>query len=826
MGTYIKRTKEDIEAKIQNIIDNRSYDRKLIFITGEYGVGKTELFKIIQEMTKYKNRIIIDLDYSYNMNPSFLRDITLAFVNHIGIMYGKSDKENIKKSTRIAKSILDIIPDVTIGTSGVDINFSKQIELLHNFINNRWESYTESINACDTKGNFYISELVRIIKKISDSCDTWIYLLIDNIDNLDIQTKMFFDEILAKINKIGIIVTSEYDIVSIKNNYALDFLQSFMHRYDNINEDYELELSRFDIQETRTYIEQCHNNLKDINNLTKKINFYSDGLPLFISIICKDKKFISNSDLSEINLKSPKMDIYFRKLVDSYNESTNEILFFLTANNGEIDKNVFDFLCESNSRLKGAVEMLELTNVISLTKTNVCISAPILCKYIEKNVKQYIRFKTKYKTLIYNAYMNVPVVNNISEKYSNIVLLAHETSNNEAGIKYALEGSGILIQQMRPDIAKNILKYTLDKCSPNQEQLNELMCQLIYTLYFCKQMEEVIIEYNKLLPQLINSDYINAKFPLAQLYTAKAYYYLNMPDKAIEVAQILLNNTKNYELFFQCTMLIISSYDLSGNYSECFSSFDNGRKKAQAMDHSLSLVSLFDMVIQMRSSDTNECIHYLNQAHLAFNNPKASRNQACCFNNLGIEYLMNGTFDLAEEYLKKSEAIFTKFHPLESHFVLNNLGLLFQYKNERDEVKANEYFNKAFDFAISPLQKAYILMNLAILSIQEDANEAEELLIQAKVYIDICPDPIAHSYFNYNYAQYYYLNNDFVNARKFLVESYNGLSKPQLNSLYNKRDLLQNKIGKSTKYTREKFTNRRQFFAKLEWEPCELMFYN
>lgn len=826
---YIKRNRQNVEETIQKVIDDEKYNRKLIIILGEYGIGKTALYNEVLKMLDNKMYLSFSLNRSYNNSPVFLRDIIIEFIERLGV-----DEKYSSKKINLIKGLLEIIPDSIQLEIPMGVSISKQTTCIKRILEQRWESYISKIENIESKDDFYIRELVLVVQQVlREYEESELYIVIDNFEYLDRQSKMFMDNICYKIKNVFIILTMETTIEHLKNKDALDFISEYAYNNKFEEKNLDIKLEPFDDQDTMLYLSQYpdYQNCNNLEQLSEKAVYYSGGLPLFLSILCQNKSFLINDNLYQFDLKNIGLEIYYRNFMDSCNKINKKILFYLTANGGSIDKNVLLRILKSSKtkKINRAFSELCTSHVLEVDALQNCvfIKAVIFYNYISCHVDEYKWNELEYRKDLWNAYIAERNIYNISEKYIKIVKLAICLSKWDEAYKYALEGSLELKEQMKYDVACKLLEITLDKAKLSPTQKLELQKQLIGNLYNNKEMERLLEIYDSIIEntnKLLNFSYIHLK-------AAKAQYYLNHAEKSIILANQALQQNVNSYIYFEAKTLISSAYDLIGDYEHCFSTYDDciyEIKENKELNPDNSLTRLFNMVIQMRSNKMEECVDSLLEI-VNKNEFEDDRIYACGCNNLGIEYLMGGKFQAARKYLQKAEELFERKYHLEKHFVLNNLGLYYLYSpDEHNEDLAMTYFDRAFEYAISPLQYAYILLNkVAVYLCRKEYEQAIELLVRVENHVKKCPDPIVKSYFHYNYAYTLSLNNQPEEAKEHLRKSYCGLEKPQLGLLYKKRDELA--ISLNCKIEHEKIcitTNRRKFWSEQKYEPCELMFYN
>lgn len=714
---YVKRNKQNIEDQIQSIIDSRGNERKLIIISGEYGIGKTALFNEIISMLQYKECLTISLEKGYNNSPVFLKEITTSFIENL-----KLDDNLKSKGANLFASFLKFFPDISVGVSkNVRLSFSDMKKNIIELIEKHWSTYISQIESIEHQGDYYICELVRIIHSAINICHSDLYVIIDNLDCLDKQTFMFLNMINEKIQNLSVIVTMESKLYDVKNKLSFEFVMNYTRKNSSnrLSKSFSLEL--FDEVDTKEYISQYNLfcGIEDVTALSEQIYTFSGGLPLFISIVCEDNEFWIRQNAEERDLENIDLAVYYRNLLQKASDERKSILFYFVANDGSIEKDVLNQILkrEKNEKLRNAfIELCLLKIIVESPQNCYRIKAPILSNYIEKHVNEYCLDKDTYKKKCLKAYCDLSKSKNISEKYSKIVKLSIELNEYEKAYKYAIEASKNLGVQMKYDTAGSILQYLLKKADLSENQIVDVIKDLLEHLYNNKQMQLLLTYYYSYISQIEKVTFSEIVLANIHLKAAKAHYYLNQSNEAIKTARKALVGNSNSQIYFDANIIIISSYDLQGDYNSCFMKYDDCIEEIRInkdLDPDESLQVKFDMIYQMRTDDVDKCILKLESAITREIN-KSDRVYACCCNNLGIEYLMDGNFTKAKEYLEKAQSLFLSKFSIEAHFVLNNLGLYYLYAtDEKDYEKALVFFHQAYSYAISPLQHAYILMNIA-----------------------------------------------------------------------------------------------------------------
>ena len=833
---YIRRENGYIEDEIMRIISLNEAN-KLIFISGEYGIGKTTLLEFLNDNARDVLPMIFKLDFNNNTGTHFLVNIVSAFLETIGkdnSMPRLNDKLTMQDGFDLFNLIL---PDVSYTPidGKISLNFRHFVPGIKKFFEDSFATFDSMVLDASKQYDTYVAKLVKIVEEVTKMCnDRQLLLIIDNIEQLDGQTAAFIALLNDRIKNIGLIITSESKLNELCNPTAASLLSQIVKsRTGKIEKRIDLSIPSFNNEDAKQYIltnsEISFKNGEDssdiLNNFVENAIHYSYGIPLFLSIICENLESLEEKQIENINFSQDYfISEYYNQKIANKTFEENEIVNCIAANDGSLHIEVFSSLF---SNYVNAKRNLLNEGIIESSDDFYRIRIKLLVPYIRTEVRSFKVNEKEYSQTVLTAYRNLE--DRIDHKYNlytSLVSLACKVNNPEEVLKYAIKGSDVLVMNLKPDLAARIIDYGMEfgnLCSTDKTKLES---QLVRILYLNKEMSRVIDTYEKLA---VDENFETYEPDIKQrniLYAAKAHYYMNNCVGAISLLHDF--HPDNSFLYYEAKILFISSLDLNGDYGECM------REYEKAKEHSLSkddgLIAMFDMVVQMNCVEYKECIESLSRAYQYFKDRKP-RYSACCANNLGIEYLMNGEFDNALLYLEESLELFECYHPIELHFALNNLGIYYQYSvTNSDFVKAEKLFKEANIIAISPLQNLYTLLNLSILYFQTGrVNDAEKLFISGEYLLEKIPDPIAGAYFHYNYAKFLYEIGEVVGAKIHCAKSYTGIEKPQLAKLIDKRNRLSKSLGlalNANASSNEENTTRRDFFSKLEWEPCELMFYN
>ena len=823
---------------IINTITDNSHERRLCVLCGEWGIGKSTLLnKVFDDL---KNQLRIRMDFTLDViSPTTLKSIVTEFIEHSGVYYsGQSDKEKIPLRDKIFNGLKDLKFGITFrtdtkGSISGSISFNFVTPIL-NWIEKNYESYINSIQ--NTSFEDFPRTLARITREICIACDNVLYVVIDDVEKMDASSALLLKELLSSNIRIALILSSEF---SLNSKYSISYKELiydyFLKRPDT-NDRFEYSLSYFERGETFQYIKKRFNNIKTLDlDVADLVHEYTRGFPFLLSLVCNDIsniQKISNNDDLEFNSK---MNLFFDRNIQKLSETQLQILYVIACNKGSIN---FEVL-KSAITISGINEWTFLDELEFLINQKhireqgeiVVITPPMFSRYIFRTSSLIQeRKKKEYYRLLERIYSDLPDNSGGVEKYYSLSYLYLNLERITEAYNFIIRCYDEFVNKQMPDKAANFLEDILKQnlVRPfDSTFISQVKYKLCNAYYLCKKNELVIEVFEALHDEDFNNlEKIDLHLNL-YLLVSKAYYYMNNPINSIKYAKLAIHSENNTTIYFEAMAMLASSYDLQASYSSSKKVYFKALKKALENNYTKQLGKL-KMTIQMVSSDYKECLKSLEEAIAIFSHEYyENRFLACSYNNIGIEYLMQGDFANSKLYLKKAEQAFT-LYPLESHFSDNNIGLLL-YLSEGNLIEALKYLKRAYENSISPLQRAYTMSNRGIvlyeLNIKDEALECFNI---AHGHAILCPDPIVRSYVIYNLACYYFKSEDFTKAGEYLKDSYLGLKKDQLQCLLEKRNKMLNIINSNKHYPNNVFTDsqRRIFFAACEWEPCELMFYN
>lgn len=278
---FFGRGKEQdiVYENINKFVSNKSF--KSILICGEDGIGKS----------MFLNKISESLDYNILLIKVSCQEYESGFVFKFWDKVFNEITDIIKENNlNIPNYIID-----TIEKSFPTLDLKRdngQIKKQQPF------SYEVTEKA--------IFDLFKILSQ-----NLKILFLIDDIDNIDSSSrKLLHKTILENKYKIMLIGSSR------KIEGEIEEFFSLLKYYDIVEKVY---LSRFDLEETRDFIERLDSNLVSVS---EKIYNESEGNPLFIveilnNLTSKDKKYImSNKIESLIEFRIQTLSLEAKKLVN------------------------------------------------------------------------------------------------------------------------------------------------------------------------------------------------------------------------------------------------------------------------------------------------------------------------------------------------------------------------------------------------------------------------------------------------------------------------------------------------------------------------------
>ena len=841
MDVYIERP--EIYDKIHQVIKDRTHNRRLCILFGEFGIGKTTLLNKLEQDLENFLSIRLDLPKGMQMHPNTLKQVVIDFIKNSGVFFSKKAKNN---DLKFRDKLSDIIKEFNLGvtlemdsqgviTGGLTANF---INPLIKVIENRHESYLKSANNASPE-EFPII-LARITKEISDACGNMLYIIIDDVDRLDYHVAHYLDQLLKSGLKIGLVISTEYDLKSLKNNFLMELIDEYFLLRQDTNDNFNYELSYFNLEETREYITKRFQAKENIGeNIAKAVHEYTQGYPFILSLLCRDENNIQSVYKDDgILFKSNKYDFFYKRILDNLEPYEQEILFFLVCNqmhmHYDVLKKVMLKFITQNTFINLLERLLKEKHIEMVDKI-IYIRHRMFSDYLNSSNKYLTELKkTENYSIIIEEYENLPDSKGEIEKYNSLTNLYLKVEEFDKAFNSVLHCSNLLINNKTPDravifLSKIIAHLNFERF--NVEQKSHIHFKLCYSYSLYKDMDNVITVFTSIKTEELNYMKCSSTYAELLLIVSKAYYYKNIPQDAIKYAELAIENNKQNvgDIYYSAMAIISSAYDLMGKYGNSFERYSIAVNEAKKNNDIIDL-GKFKMIVQMVHPEFDTCIEFLTDAIKIFSEVRYdARNLACSFNNIGIEYLMNGNFIKSKEFLHKAESSFSSYISIESHFTDNNLGLYYMLSSEKDYDKALCYLIRAYENSISPLQHSYTSANRGILLFNlGKKDEASYWLNKALDFAKKCPDPIVSSYVMYNLALFNYKVGSKKEAISLLDKSMKGIEKDQLQILIIKRKHLRSLMEQKQYKLLQQIerTQRRSFFASCEWEPCELMFYN
>ena len=834
--------RRNINSKINEIIMDKKHKRRLCIIYGEFGIGKTVILDNLEKELLDRGCIRLNLFGGITYDYDLLKNAVIKYVKDTGVYYSNKKKSDANFRDKMFKFIKDLSLgfNLQIDTQGVLTSAFefKIVDAMINLIEKMYESYTNSIKGAN--GDEIPNSLARITKEVCHASRESLYIIIDDIDKLDRQIAIYLNSLLLSDLNISLILSSESSLISINNPYLSDILNSHFINNDKTNDEYEVGISAFDVKETLQYIKMKAKSVNLVNDeLAKRVHEYTFGIPILLSFLCTNIDNITKiKESNTILFNSNKYDLYYKKVLSNLSSGEKEILFILICNNmhmlSDVLENVYSNVTSNNSEFINEYEHLITENLIEERNDIVYLKQKMLNDYVIDKKLFSERRKKEYSKNIQKEYLEIADSKYIIEKHVSLskiylylgkIFEAHESIvkaisllNNEKMFDKSID---FILSILRDDTSRQF----------NSSQIAMIKYNLCIDYYSCKQMDKSIDTFNNITDQ--EKKYIEDlnKYSSLLLIVSNSYYYKNLPEKAIEYAEEAKSNNKSNDnvIFHQCISLISSSYDLLGKYNLSRENYFYGLKEAENRND-LSKIGSYKMCIQMISSNYLECIKLLNESINLYKKEQVNyRYLACCYNNIGIEHLMNGEFKNAKKYLFEAEKALTRYSFIESHFADNNLGLYYLLSDEKDLDKALAYLTRACKNSISPLQSAYTRSNKGIVLFEMGRDTDSKYYLESALdYAKLCPDPIVKSYVSFNLARFYFNLKEIKIAKTYLEQSQHGISKEQLKLFKIKRKRLLELIDKNSITSSINFENnqRRKLFLNSNWEPCELMFYN
>lgn len=791
MGEFIYNN-ESFYKEVEALVQDSNLKEKYLFLTGTDQMGKTYTLQHLKN-TLLKDAITIHLtlDNDDISNPLLLRSSIIKGIEEA------TKNQKIRKKIEFIPILSAFIKGLNIGIDlpALPVGVEYSTEKLITKLEDSFRSYTKEIQEIQGPEKMYIEQLVNIVEKFSQASNEIIYILIDDCQYMDDEIRGFLNLLFTKKIEFALFVTYNRESGYKKN---IDWLSKKIIQKARTND-----LEPFSKGTIAKYLQK---NLPDkefqVVDTAEQIYQLTSGVPGYVSLLTNDIDTIYDID------KNRSFKFVMTNRFDSFSDEEKKIIEIMHINNNKLLFPLFNNIKEFESHtFESALENLVSKNIIEEDETFYKLKFPAMVPYISKAKesridKQLYQAYQLSKSEIDNEFIYLEACTNLTKKLK---------KNNEY-IEFAIRFSAVLRENYKYTKSIELLTNCLDIDDIAEQTIVQLKLELIENLYLASNMKRIKLIYENMnameLELLANEQYKHH-----YITVSKAYYYLNRPEKTIELLSTIVFENEVDKL--EQVKLICSAYDLEGNYTDSKNLYYNFLENPDTDEEAKQITYIY---VQMVEDCFDTCIDLLKSSIDYFSNyPKKRlrivRYLATAYNNIGIEYLMNGDFKNSKKFLEQSVNAFKQDYPLEIHFPLNNLGLWYLLKGETEQ--SISIFEEANKSSISPLQKCYINQNLAIAFCkQEDKDMSNYYIDKAIKYSEKCPDPIVHNYLELN-KQYLFISH------RNNVEKITYLSKDQLNNLNKKRAVYNNEIFSNTDTS-----NRRTFFAEQDFEPCELMFYN
>ena len=790
-------TKNEFLDEIKKLIRVSTSNKKLLILTGNKQMGKTFTLKNIQEKFLRDNLVIhLSLNNNSQSNPLILKNAIIQSLQKI------SESKKLNKKIDIKKFVTSTLKSFSInfGITPISLEAECSIGQLIDNLESILGGLKKELQDIQHPEQAYVEQLFNITCSIAEASGEMIYILIDNCQFADDEIKAFIDILKLQNIKLGFFVTIEN---TNDDNKTMEWI------LDKILHDSDREIKELECFNKETIIHYLNKNLPEVQTIeidktAEKIYQLTSGVPGYVSLLTND--IYSLDDIE----KNTSFRIVMNNRFNALSADEKELAEIIHLNKDLLPSDIFNYISESKaSKYDGTLSILMNKKIISehsyngkyTYKLNFPAMIPQIPHYKEKNIA----------TMLKNAYIHKKnYLDDSYDYYGSLIHLSKILNNNEELAINGLNFASYLRTEFKSEIAIDILKDIIDNYQLSLSDKVKLSIELIENLYIKSQMTEIKNLYKSYSEEELQK--IKTKYSYIFIHVAQAFYYLNEPNEALKILETISYTNEIDKL--EKVKLICSSFDLIGEYTKSKKSYENF---INDLRNDEQVKAIFLLYIQMIEKKYQVCVNGLCSAinyfeNIAKDSIKNRRFLATGYNNLGIEYLMNGEIDKSKRFFEKSIKQFDLFGNdyKEKNFPLNNLGLAFLL--EKNYLQANSYFEKAYLLAISPLQKSYILQNQAITQqyLQNDIL-AKKTFIEAEKYSTICPDPVVKNYT--------LLNAKFLGIELPVTLSY--LEKDQLKMLNYKRALYLSKT-----YSSPIESDRRKLFAKQEFEPCELMFFN
>lgn len=321
----------------------------------------------------------------------------------------------------------------------------------------------------------------------------------------------------------------------------------------------------------------------------------------------------------------------------------------------------------------------------------------------------------------------------------------------------------------------------------------------------------------------------------AKLLLGRCWRYEGSGDAGRKAIEALEESLGIYERLGNAAKLgevcsfLATVYDHFGYFEQAVKAFEKSQINFNLTNDIRELAKL-----QRKSGiiyESRRAIEFMKNALDTFEKYSMKVEKARCFNNMGAESFYIGKFDDAQKYLGSSLEIFRSLDSPEVDIPLNNLGLVYQQRQEYS--KALQFFEDANANVSELFNGIFINMNIAnVLRQTGNIDKARQIILHLEPLVLQYPESVLNDYYCFNRAAIHHELGEYNMAEnwlgKFEPNNYKNDKDLALAKRYNLLSKILDKQGIGSKEAGQKSlelykTARPQkWFYELDYYPCDI----
>lgn len=456
------------------------------------------------------------------------------------------------------------------------------------------------------------------------------------------------------------------------------------------------------------------------------------------------------------------------KLIQSLQNLDRIVLFtIIYVNESYTEDQIISFWSEkvfSEDRLKSAIKHLKEYKLIDVSEEKVvlahasildtCLNNRTLFNEINtlvyKHLKKYYMQIWENKSLLYSESINI---------WEIILQLCHYNEPEELWTLFKDIRNNAFIT-LSPETAWMYINAYVEK---TLDHLIQDECKLSAILNICFEFELYEEGYSifKQIETRINLE----KYPVLIVYKSMYLSALDLHKENIKFyhknKELMINDS---DIALNLSLIVLSSYRSLAMKTEWFDLYYNLIKTKEykcKLEYGY-LLRLSDMYFNRKDS-----VKYIKKSIRFFRKKKQVHQCGKSMITAAHTYAGLGRKNVALIYIKSAEKQL-KDKIMGKHMLLVNKAVIYLLKNKKNKL-IWDYLDEATLTAVVPFDKLAIIVNkLAWKIANKDCNNIQLLIKQGERYVRLEPDRHIHALFYYNAYYLYKLNNNVVNADKYL----------------------------------------------------------